>query len=352
MTTVHVSASREYDVLIGRGLLDRLGEVVKSCTKAQTAVVIAGDRVFPLYGARAMVSLEAVGLRTLSYVIPHGEQHKTLETYGALLRFLSEKRLTRTDVLIALGGGVTGDLTGFAAATYQRGIDFVQVPTTLLAAVDSSVGGKTAVDLPTGKNQVGAFWQPAAVLCDPELMKTLPEDEFRCGTAEVVKYGMLGSAAFFESLEQHGVKDRLEDVIRTCVEMKRDIVGEDEYDRGRRQVLNLGHSFGHAVEACSRFTILHGQAVAIGMALITRAAVKRGDCPQDALDRLLALLERFGLPTGTDYGADELFAALGTDKKRSGSTMHLVIPEDIGRCRIEAMLLPAVRELLRLGGVK
>ena len=352
MTTVHVSASREYDVLIGRGLLDRLGEVVKSCTKAQTAVVIAGDRVFPLYGARAMVSLEAVGLRTLSYVIPHGEQHKTLETYGALLRFLSEKRLTRTDVLIALGGGVTGDLTGFAAATYQRGIDFVQVPTTLLAAVDSSVGGKTAVDLPTGKNQVGAFWQPAAVLCDPELMKTLPEDEFRCGTAEVVKYGMLGSAAFFESLEQHGVKDRLEDVIRTCVEMKRDIVGEDEYDRGRRQVLNLGHSFGHAVEACSRFTILHGQAVAIGMALITRAAVKRGDCPQDALDRLLALLERFGLPTGTDYGADELFAALGTDKKLSGSTMHLVIPEDIGRCRIEAMLLPAVRELLRLGGVK
>ena len=352
MTTVHVSASREYDVLIGRGLLDRLGEVVKSCTKAQTAVIIAGDRVFPLYGARAMASLEAVGLHTLSYVIPHGEQHKTLETYGALLRFLSEKRLTRTDVLIALGGGVTGDLTGFAAATYQRGIDFVQVPTTLLAAVDSSVGGKTAVDLPTGKNQVGAFWQPAAVLCDPELMKTLPEDEFRCGTAEVVKYGMLGSAAFFESLEQHGVKDRLEDVIRTCVEMKRDIVGEDEFDRGRRQVLNLGHSFGHAVEACSRFTILHGQAVAIGMALITRAAVKRGDCPQDALDRLLALLERFGLPTGTDYGADELFAALGTDKKLSGSTMHLVIPEDIGRCRIEAMPLPAVRELLRLGGVK
>ena len=352
MTTVHVSASREYDVLIGRGLLDSLGEVVRAATKAQTAVVVAGDIVFPLYGARAMASLEAAGLRTLSYVIPHGEQHKTLETYGSLLRFLSENRLTRTDVLIALGGGVTGDLTGFAAATYQRGIDFVQVPTTLLAAVDSSVGGKTAVDLPTGKNQVGAFWQPAAVLCDPELMGTLPEDEFRCGTAEVVKYGMLGSAAFFESLEQHGVKERLEDVIRTCVEMKRDIVREDEFDRGRRQSLNLGHSFGHAVEACSRFTILHGQAVAIGMALITRAAVKRGECPQEALDRLLALLERFGLPTGTDYGADELFAALGTDKKRSGSSMHLVIPEDIGRCRIEAMPLDEVRELLRLGGVK
>ena len=272
MTTVHVSASREYDVLIGRGLLERLGETVRACTKAQTAVVVAGDIVFPLYGSRAIASLEAAGLRTLSYVIPHGEQHKTLETYGKLLKFLSENRLTRTDVLIALGGGVTGDLTGFAAATYQRGMSYVQVPTTLLAAVDSSVGGKTAVDLPTGKNQVGAFWQPAAVLCDPKLMETLPEAEFRCGTAEVVKYGMLGNAAFFESLEQYGVRDRLEDVIRTCVEMKRDIVHEDEFDRGQRQVLNLGHSFGHAVEACSRFTILHGQAVAIGMALITRAA--------------------------------------------------------------------------------
>ena len=351
MTTVHISASREYDVLIGRGLLDRLGEIVKSCTKAQTAVVVAGDLVFPLYGARAMASLEAAGLRTLSYVIPHGEQHKTLETYGKLLQFLSENRLTRTDVLIALGGGVTGDLTGFAAATYQRGIDFVQVPTTLLAAVDSSVGGKTAVDLPTGKNQVGAFWQPAAVLCDPDLMETLPEAELRCGTAEVVKYGMLGNAAFFESLERDGIRDRLEDVIKTCVEMKRDIVREDEFDRGQRQLLNLGHSFGHAVEACSRFTILHGQAVAIGMALITRAAVRRGDCPEAALTRLLALLKRFGLPTETDYSAHELFAALGTDKKLSGSTMHLVIPENIGRCRIEAMPLEEAKALLRLGGV-
>ena len=351
MTTVHVAASREYDVLIGRGLLDRLGETVKSTTKAQTAVVVAGDIVSPLYGARAMASLEAAGLRTLSCVLPHGEQHKTLETYGGLLRFLSENRLTRTDVLIALGGGVTGDLTGFAAATYQRGMPYVQVPTTLLAAVDSSVGGKTAVDLPTGKNQVGAFYQPSAVLCDPDLMDTLPESEFRCGTAEVIKYGMLGSRDFFESLERHGVRDRLKDVICTCVRMKRDIVHEDEFDRGQRQLLNLGHSFGHAVEACSRFSILHGEAVAIGMAIITRAAVRRGDCPPEALDRLLALLQRCGLPTETDYSADELFAALGTDKKLTGSTMHLVIPEDIGRCRIEAMPLAEAKELLRLGGV-
>ena len=352
MTTVHVTASREYDVLIGRGLLDELGGIVRRTTKAQTAVVVAGDIVFPLCGARAVASLERAGLRTLSCVIPHGERYKTLETYGKLLQFLSENRLTRTDVLIALGGGVTGDLTGFAAATYQRGMNYVQVPTTLLAAVDSSVGGKTAVDLPTGKNQVGAFYQPAAVLCDPDLMDTLPEAEFRCGTAEVIKYGMLGSAAFFESLEEHGVKAQLEDVIRTCVEMKRDIVHEDEFDRGQRQLLNLGHSFGHAVEACSRFGILHGQAVAIGMAIITRAAVRRGDCPEAALERLLALLKRCGLPTETDYSADALFAALGTDKKLSGSTMHLVIPEDIGRCRIEAMPLSDARELLRLGGVQ
>ena len=351
MTTVHVAASREYDVLIERGLLDSLGEIVRRCTGAHTAVVVAGDRVFPLYGVRAMASLEAAGLRTFSYVIPHGESHKTLETYGRLLEFLSEKRLTRTDVLIALGGGVTGDLTGFAAATYQRGIPYVQVPTTLLAAVDSSVGGKTAVDLPTGKNQVGCFYQPAAVLCDPALMDTLPEEEFRCGCAEVVKYGMLGSRAFFESLEEKGIRAQLEDVIRVCVEMKRDIVREDEFDRGKRQLLNLGHSFGHAVEACSHFTILHGQAVAIGMAIITRAAVSRGDCDGETLDRLLRLLKRCGLPTQTDYSAEALFRAMGTDKKLTGSTMHLVIPETIGRCRIEALPLDAVPELLRLGGV-
>ena len=266
MIRIPVSASRDYMVLIERGLLDHAGEEIRAVTKAEAAVLVAGKNVFPLYGERVMRSLEAAGLRVIPYVIEAGEGAKSLENYGKLLRFLLENRLSRSDVLVALGGGVTGDLTGFAAATYQRGIDFVQIPTTLLAMVDSSVGGKTAVNLETGKNQVGAFYQPAVVLCDPDVLKTLPEEEYRCGSAEVLKYGVLGNAAFFEELCRRPIREQEEHVIETCVCMKRDIVHEDEYDRGQRQLLNLGHSFGHAVEACSDFSILHGQAVAIGMA--------------------------------------------------------------------------------------
>ena len=350
MIRIPVSASRDYPVLIERGLLDHAGEEIRAVTKAETAVLVAGKNVFPLYGERVRRSLETAGLRVIPYVIEPGESSKSLESYGKLLYFLSEKRLSRSDVLVALGGGVTGDLTGFAAATYQRGIDFVQIPTTLLAMVDSSVGGKTAVNLDTGKNQVGAFYQPAVVLCDPEVLKTLPEEEYRCGSAEVLKYGVLGDASFFEELCRTPIREQEEHVIETCVRMKRDIVREDEYDRGRRQLLNLGHSFGHAVEACSGFSILHGQAVAIGMALIARAAAAKGYCGKDCALRLTAALRDYGLPTETDFSTEELAAAMALDKKRSGSTMHLVVPEAIGRCRILAVPAAEIPDWLRAGG--
>ena len=351
MTVVPVKASRDYEVLIGAGLLDELGSRLRGVSGAKTAAVISGEHVFPLYGARAIASLEAAGFRVIHYVLPQGEAAKSLAVYGKLLDFLSVNHMTRGDVLVALGGGVTGDLTGFAAATYQRGVGFVQVPTTLLAAVDSSVGGKTAINLPTGKNQVGCFYQPLLVLCDPTVLDTLPEEEFRCGSAEVLKYGVLGSRAFFDELVRTPIRRQLEHVIRTCVEMKRDIVAEDEFDRGKRQLLNLGHSFGHAVEACSGFTVLHGQAVAIGMAAITRAAAAKGCCSQETVDELLAALEQFGLPTQTEYPLDDMVRAVYTDKKLDGDTMHLVVPEAIGRCRIQAVPITEVRDWMRLGGI-
>lgn len=352
MIRIPVEASRRYEVLIERGLLDCVGEEVRRTTKAETAVVVAGENVFPLYGARVIRSLEAAGLRVLSFVIAPGEGSKTLETYGRLLSFLSDHRLTRSDVLVALGGGVTGDLTGFAAATYQRGVDFVQIPTTLLAMVDSSVGGKTAVDLPGGKNQAGAFWQPAAVLCDPDALRTLPEEEYRCGSAEVLKYGVLGNAAFFRELLRTPIRAQEEHVIGTCVRMKRDIVREDEFDRGQRQLLNLGHSFGHAVEACSGFTVLHGQAVAVGMAIMARAAAEKGYCPPDVRDAVVEALQRCGLPTETIYGPEELAAAVSADKKRAGGTMKLVVPREIGRCEIVPVPLEEIPDWLRAGGVR
>ena len=352
MKTVKVNASREYEVLIDNGLLDRIGERLRPLTKAKTAVVLSDDHVFPLYGARALHSLEQSGFRVLSFVVPFGERSKSLATYGEVLRFLSLNHVTRSDVLLALGGGVVGDLGGFVSATYQRGIDFVQVPTTLLAAVDSSVGGKTAVNLETGKNQVGSFYQPLAVYCDPETLKTLPDEQFRCGSAEVIKYGILGNAAFFDELRQTPISGQIEHVIQTCVEMKRDIVHEDEFDRGLRQLLNLGHSFGHAVEACSGFTVLHGQAVAIGMAIMARAARRKGICSQETERQILAILEQYELPTTAEYPLEDMFAAVATDKKLSGDTMHLIVPEAIGVCRIEAVPLAEVKEWMKLGGVR
>ena len=351
MKKVHISASRDYDVLVERGLLDKSGELIKEATGSKKAAIISGDIVFPLYGERLKRSLEAAGMETEVFVLPHGEQSKTLANYGNILEFLSRKHFGRSDVLVAMGGGVTGDITGFAASTYQRGMNFVQVPTTLLAAVDSSVGGKTAVDLPGGKNQVGSFYQPALVVCDPELLATLPEEEFACGCAEVIKYAVLGSRDFFDRLKALPVSQQIGDVICTCVEMKRDVVAQDEYDRGLRQLLNLGHSFGHAVEACSRFTVLHGQAVAIGMAAITRAAVAKGLCSEKTLAELLELLEQYGLPVRCEYSLDEMYAASLLDKKLTGGMMHLIVPEEIGRCRIVAVATEDVKSWMEAGGI-
>lgn len=351
MKTIHVPASREYDVLIERGLLDRAGEeIARVLPKARRAVIVCGERVSKLYAARLAASLSHAGLATAEFCYPGGEQYKTLDTYSRLLHFAAAQKLSRGDVIVALGGGVTGDLTGFAAATYQRGLPFVQIPTTLLAAVDSSVGGKTAVNLESGKNQVGCFYQPSLVLCDADTLSTLSEEEYRNGCAEVIKYGVLGSAEFFTALEQRPVREQLDEVIAQCVGMKRDIVAADEFDTGRRQLLNLGHSFGHAVEKCSDFRIAHGSAVAVGMAMMCRAAYKRGICDEQTLTRLKNILAAYGLPDRAEFTADELYAAALSDKKISGGSINLIVPERIGRCRIEKVPAEELRAWLADGG--
>lgn len=333
MRCVTVNApSHRYEVRIGGGLLRELGGGVRETTGARKCAVIAGENVFPLYGQPALASLQSAGLETASLVFPAGEGTKCLGRYGELLRFLAERRFTRTDCVVALGGGVTGDLAGFAAATYQRGLAFVQVPTTLLAAVDSSVGGKTAIDLPEGKNQVGAFYQPSLVLCDTDTLKTLPERELRAGFAEVIKYAVLGDPELFDALR--GKTADLPAVIETCVKRKAEIVAEDERDTGRRRLLNLGHSFGHAVESRSAYALLHGEAVAVGMAMICRAACEKGLLAPEDRDAILALLRAYGLPTQTDYSADALFDTLLLDKKFSGGMLHLIVPRAVGHCDI------------------
>lgn len=350
MKTVHIDASRSYDVRIGRGLLDDCGRQIAERVRCASAAVVADDTVYALYGERVCASLEAAGVRTVCYVFPHGEKSKNLLEYAKILNFLAENRVTRADALIALGGGVTGDLGGFAAATYLRGIPFVQLPTTLLAAVDSSVGGKTAVDLPAGKNLAGAFYQPELVLCDLDTLDTLPREIFLDGCAEVIKYAVLGSRELFALLADIPSGKGLEEVTARCVEMKRDFVQSDERDRGARQMLNLGHTFGHAVEASSRFTLSHGKSVAIGMAMILRAACSRGLCSAETRDAVIALLQRYGLPTECPYPADMLLGALSADKKIFGTRLNLVVPTDIGACRLLPVGVDELSGWLRDGG--
>lgn len=328
MTTVTVNASKQYDIKIGSGLLSTLGAEAAALGKAAKAAIVSDSNVFPLYGSSAEDSLKNAGFSVVSYVFPAGEESKNGENYLNLLNFLAENQLTRSDIIVALGGGVVGDLAGFAAATFLRGIRFIQVPTTLLAAVDSSVGGKTAIDLPAGKNLAGAFCQPSLVLCDTETLNSLPEDIFRDGCAEVIKYGVLYDEAFFNSLCETGLAFDREAVIARCVELKRDVVMEDEFDTGARMKLNLGHTIGHGVERCSNFSLSHGKSVAIGMAIVTRAS----KCP-DA-ERIIGCLKQFGLPTSTDFSAELLYQCALSDKKRSGGTVNLILPKRIGDCAI------------------
>ena len=331
MSTVHISASRGYDVEIGNGILSTLGGRAAGLVKGRTICIVSDDSVAHFYEKTARKSLEDAGFTVCTYVFPHGEQSKCGATFLDLLNFLAENRLTRTDALVALGGGVTGDLTGFAAACYLRGIPYIQVPTSLLAMVDSSVGGKTAIDLPAGKNLCGAFYQPVLVLCDTALLETLPEAYFRDGCAEVIKYGILGNKDFFETLK-NGVKTQLEHVVTTCVDMKRSVVEDDEFDTGRRQLLNLGHTLGHAIEAGSNFAVSHGQAVAIGMAMIARAAERLGFCTAETREEIVEMLKRYDLPTETDQSPDAICRTALGDKKRQGSSLTLVVPKEIGTC--------------------
>ncbi|MGM9588766.1 MAG: 3-dehydroquinate synthase [Faecousia sp.] len=343
MNTVTVSVSKTYNILIGSGLLPTLGAEAVKLGKAKTVCIVSESNVWPLYGATAQSSLESAGLEVISFVFPAGESSKNGTTFLELLNFLAEHKLTRSDLIVALGGGVVGDLAGFAAATYLRGIRFIQVPTTLLAAVDSSVGGKTAIDLPAGKNLAGAFCQPSLVLCDIDTLNTLPRDVFQDGCAEVIKYGILYDPRLFAHLEENGMDFDREAVITRCVELKRDVVTEDEFDTGMRMKLNLGHTIGHGVEAKSQFAISHGKAVAIGTAIVSRAC----RCADSA--RILSTLEKFGLPTHTDYSAEDLFAYTLSDKKRSGGMVHLILPRVIGHCDIVPTPVEAIKSFIQAG---
>lgn len=349
MKTIQVTASRSYDIYIGNGLLRDLGQYVSKVSKAQQLCIVSDDAVWPIYGKSTRASLEKAGFSCQSFVFPAGEKSKNGQVYLSLLNFLAENRFTRADCLVALGGGVVGDLTGFAAATYLRGIDFIQVPTTILAAVDSSVGGKTAIDLEAGKNLAGAFYQPSLVVCDLETFDTLPPDIFRDGCAEIIKYGVLFDPVLFDHLCGNGLYFNRESVVARCVELKRDVVAKDEFDHGERQLLNLGHTLGHGVEACSGFEISHGSAVAIGMAMVAKASAALGICQEECCRNILHALDVFGLPQSSPYSTEQLFGKALSDKKRTGGTVNLIVPEKIGLCKIMPIPIDRLQAFIEAG---
>ena len=348
MKSVLVKTNHPYEVLVGNGLIAQSGQLIAQKVKPCTAAVIADDAVDVLFGDAVETSLKKAGFQVCRIVFSHGEASKNLITLSTVLEKLAENQITRTDLIVALGGGVTGDLAGFAAAVYLRGIRFVQIPTTFLAAIDSSVGGKTAVDLVAGKNLAGAFWQPELVICDCETLKTLPEQYFLDGMGEAVKYGMAFDKTLLPLLED-GVSTRLPEIVARCVAIKADVVAQDERDTGERRKLNFGHTVGHAIERCSHFSISHGQAVAIGMVIITRACVKNRITPPETLETLLKILRDCGLPTTCSYSAQALAEAALGDKKRRGDQLALILPTVVGSCTVQDIAVDALEALIEQG---
>ncbi|HZZ32015.1 MAG TPA: 3-dehydroquinate synthase [Phenylobacterium sp.] len=357
--------ARSYEVVVGPGLIDRAGEALAPLLKRRRTAVVSDETVWGLHGTRLTAALEGAGIAVSPVIVPPGEQTKSFEGLAEVSDRLLALELDRGDLLTAFGGGVVGDLAGFAAAIYKRGIDFVQIPTTLLAQVDSSVGGKTAIDTARGKNLVGAFHQPRLVLADLDVLATLPTREMRCGYAEVIKYGLLGDFGFFEWLEANagGVLARepeaLAQAVARSVQMKAEIVAEDETEQGRRALLNLGHTFGHALEAETGYgdALLHGEAVAAGMALAFRFSAAQGLCEAQEATRASAAIAAAGLPatlaevSSRAFDATQLVRHMAQDKKAEDGQLTFILARRLGEAFVAKQVdAAAVTAFLRTEG--
>ncbi|GIV77654.1 3-dehydroquinate synthase [Litorilinea aerophila] len=336
MTRIPVQGPEgSYPICIGEGLLAHSGRLLRNRgLRPGPAAIVTNPMIAPHYAAPVAESLREAGFEPVICQMPEGEQHKTLETVASLYDQFLAAGLDRRSPVIALGGGVVGDTAGFAAATYLRGVPLVQIPTSLLAMVDSSVGGKTGVDLPQGKNLVGAFKQPVLVIIDPNVMATLPAPEFRAGLAEVIKHGIIGAPELFRQLEEHGPLN-LTQLVADAVRVKVQVVEEDPFEQGRRATLNLGHTFGHAIELVSQFSIRHGEGVAVGLVAAGHMAADLGLCDRALADRITRVVERHELPISLQgYDIEAVMEAMAHDKKRAGKTLRFVVPYALGDVRL------------------
>ena len=351
MKTVVVGCSKAYPVMIGAGLLSEVGERCREMLSGKKCYLVSDSHVAPLYLDTVCKSLSEAGFVISGVsVVQAGEASKNFRELGKLLETMAEAGLTREDTVFALGGGVVGDLAGLAAALCLRGIGLVQLPTSLLAMVDSSIGGKTAVDLSAGKNLAGAFYQPLAVFCDTNALGPLPEEFLKDGLGEVAKYALLTGDPLWDLL-QSGLKENIEEIIFRCVDAKRRFVEEDEFDRGRRQFLNLGHTVGHAVETLSGYTVSHGKAVAIGTLAAARLAFAEGFCEKELPEQVGALLEKLGLHAECPFAAETLVTPILHDKKRTDGNVRFVLPKRIGECVVKDIPEKELLSFLKRGGI-
>jgi len=330
MKTVRVNASKAYDVIIGRGLLERAGEYIAKVIKTCKIALITDDTVDALYSDTVINSIKENGFEVVKFVFPHGEESKNLNTYGRILSFLADGAVTRTDAIVALGGGVVGDMAGFAAATYLRGIKYVQIPTTLLAQIDSSVGGKTAIDLKEGKNLVGAFCQPQVVLCDVNALSTLPREIYKDGMGETAKYAILDEKVF--DLVTSNDYD-IEDLVYLSVDYKRRVVEMDEFESGMRKLLNLGHTPAHGIEKLSGYAISHGKAVGMGLKIILNASKKQGYINDQAYQKMIFAVDKCIDDNACPFGIDEICSEATFNKKKSGDNITVMMVHGVGDVR-------------------
>ena len=346
MKKLTVNVNDKYDILIEKGLIKKAGELTKTVLSGKKLVLVSDTNVYPIYGDDVKSSLEAKGYDVYTYIFEAGEASKTTKTVIDMVEFMAQNELTREDGVVALGGGVCGDMAGFAAAIFLRGIKFVQIPTSLLAQVDSSVGGKTAVDLPQGKNLCGAFHQPSLVVIDPNVLDTLTEHYFADGMGEVIKYGCIKSASLFNRLENENPKDFIDELIFECVDIKRQVVENDEKEHGERALLNFGHTCGHAIEKLWNFqTVSHGEAVGIGMVMISRAGEQAGITQPGTADRIAALLKKYNMKTADTHKTEDIINAMGADKKRTGTALKFVFLNSIGSSFIKPVAMGDISKL-------
>ena len=351
MRTFEVNCSKQYKVYYEKGLINRIKELLLNTFNGHNILIITDDNVDPLYSD--IIYNQLINKYNVNkFVLKHGEEAKNIDNLYQILTYLAQNQLKRNDLIIALGGGVIGDISGLSASLYMRGIEFVQIPTTLLAMVDASIGGKTAIDLPEGKNLVGSFYQPLIVICDPDIIRDLPEQIFNEGMAEVIKYNVINKNRIIEYVNNDQLFDKLDEVIEKCIEIKTDIVSKDEFEKtGLRKLLNAGHTFAHALENISNYSVSHGKAVGTGLVYEAALSNHLGYCDLDTVNQITKAVRKFDLLFEFDYSFDNIVDHMKMDKKNESNLISFILPEKIGKCREVKIRSSELKETYKKIGV-